>query len=192
MDHRDAALRQALEALESVLCDPEGRASIRGSAADNAVIDRALAAIRAALEAPQPEPLAPPRFMPLDQSRPDAGTDCVVIVNYGGKRFYAVDRWDVQREDPTGMGGQTIETGEGFNDHFDEEVVAWAPLPDVTAPNAAPPQRVPLTDEQIDAAIRDAADSLLDHIYEYGTAAEGIQSRLRKIARAVERAHGIT
>jgi hypothetical protein len=45
-------------------------------------------------------------------------------------------------------------------------------------------QRKPLTDEQIDNAIRDDGNILLDHIYEYGTSAEGVTERLRSIARA--------
>jgi hypothetical protein len=50
----------------------------------------------------------------------------------------------------------------------------------------------PLTDEQIDKATRATADDLLDHIYEYGTAAEGVMERIRAISRAaIEAAHGI-
>ena len=55
----------------------------------------------------------------------------------------------------------------------------------------APPQRKPLTDEEIDRATAQARDALLDHIYEYGTAAEGVLERIRKLCRAVERAHDI-
>lgn len=59
----------------------------------------------------------------------------------------------------------------------------------------APVERVPLSDEQIDAAIGKPLDDLLDHIYEYSTAAEGIKERARRIARAViteyERVNGI-
>jgi hypothetical protein len=55
----------------------------------------------------------------------------------------------------------------------------------------APPQRKPLTEEEIDAATAQERDALLDHIYEYGTAAEGVLERIRKLCRAVERAHGI-
>ena len=69
------------------------------------------------------------------------------------------------------------------------EAVAQA-MPDViyTSP---PAQRKPLTDEQIDNTTRKQVDDLLDHIYEYGTAAEGIDFRVRAIARAIEAAHGI-
>jgi dihydrofolate reductase (trimethoprim resistance protein) len=50
--------KDVLEPLESVLCDPEGKAGIRGSDADNAIIDTALDALRAALAEPQSEPVA--------------------------------------------------------------------------------------------------------------------------------------
>jgi hypothetical protein len=51
----------------------------------------------------------------------------------------------------------------------------------------APPQRPPLTDEEIDKATAQERDALLDHIYEYGTAAEGVLERIRKLCRAIER-----
>jgi hypothetical protein len=51
----------------------------------------------------------------------------------------------------------------------------------------APPARQPLTDEEIDKATAQERDALLDHIYEYGTAAEGVLERTRKLCRAVER-----
>ena len=53
-DLRTAA-QQALEALESVLCNPDGKCCIDGSNADRAVIDAALTALRAVL-AQQEEP----------------------------------------------------------------------------------------------------------------------------------------
>jgi hypothetical protein len=55
------------------------------------------------------------------------------------------------------------------------------------APAAESPEPQPLTmltDEQIDAATSTARDSLLDHIYEYGTVAEGTMPRARNLARA--------
>jgi hypothetical protein len=44
---------------------------------------------------------------------------------------------------------------------------------DFVAIYTTPPQRPPLTDEEIDKATAQERDALLDHIYEYGTAAEG-------------------
>ena len=63
----------------------------------------------------------------------------------------------------------------------------WVKTPLYTAP----PQRKPLTEEEIDVATAQERDALLDHIYEYGTAAEGVLERIRKLCRAVERAYGI-
>ena len=58
-----------------------------------------------------------------------------------------------------------------------------------SAPEAPQPaKREPLTDEEIDNTTRKQVDDLLDHIYEYGTAAEGIDYRVRAIARAIEAA----
>ena len=54
----------------------------------------------------------------------------------------------------------------------------WTPL------YTAPPQRLPLTEQEIDAATAQERDALLDHIYEYGTAAEGVLERIRKLCRA--------
>jgi hypothetical protein len=53
--------------------------------------------------------------------------------------------------------------------------------------DAAPPQRPPLTEEEIDKAVAQERDALLDHIYEYGTLAEGVLERIRKLCRAIER-----
>lgn len=45
-----------------------------------------------------------------------------------------------------------------------------------------------ITDSQIDKAVKKASDDLLDHIYEYGTAAEGTEYRIRALARAAIKA----
>ena len=52
-----------------------------------------------------------------------------------------------------------------------------------TAPQA--PQPLTLSDEQIDAAIRDPLDKLLDIILEYGTSSEAVRPAARKLARTV-------
>ena len=51
-----------------------------------------------------------------------------------------------------------------------------------------PPRKewVGLTDEEVMSVIRDPVDEVLDHIYENGTAAEGVDFRMKKIARAIE------
>lgn len=62
----------------------------------------------------------------------------------------------------------------------------------VVGPLYAHPQRQPLSDAEIDSSVAAARDALLDHIYEHGTTAEGVMQRVRNIARAIEKAHGIS
>ena len=50
---------------------------------------------------------------------------------------------------------------------------------------AAPSQPVTLTDEEIDKAILEPLNALLDHIYEHTTLSEGILPIARKIANAI-------
>jgi len=57
---------------------------------------------------------------------------------------------------------------------------------DIPLYTAPPKQWVGLTDEELDNATRKQVDDLLDHIYEYGTAVEGVDYRIRAIARAIE------
>ena len=82
-------------------------------------------------------------WVPAHERVPAAGTECVVLVRYTLDRppFCTVDKWDVQREDPTGMGGPTIEMGEGWNDNFDSDVIAWIAIP--PHPPAEWDQRLP-------------------------------------------------
>lgn len=79
--------------------------------------------------------------------------------------------------------GKNMRAG-GFGDHDAMELVAsYLDALEFSAQQEAPAAQ-PLSDEQIDAATASARDALLDHIYEYGTAAEGMQRRVRAIARA--------
>jgi hypothetical protein len=73
----------------------------------------------------------------------------------------------------------------GYVEIYTEESAGRVPL------YTTPPQRKPLTEEEIDVTTAQERDALLDHIYEYGTAAEGVLERIRKLCRAIERAHGI-
>lgn len=75
-------------------------------------------------------------------------------------------------------------TPENVSDVLDA-VVKWLRA------NPAHSTRAPLTDAEIDKAISTSRDALLDHIFEHGTTAEGIASRFREVARAIEAAHGI-
>ena len=45
-------------------------------------------------------------WVPAHERVPATGTECVVLLRYSLDRppFVSVDTWDVQREDPTGMG----------------------------------------------------------------------------------------
>lgn len=54
-----------------------------------------------------------------------------------------------------------------------------------TAPQPAKREWVGLTPDERDALVH-RADALLDHIYEYGTASEGIRPRLKSLFTAVE------
>jgi hypothetical protein len=76
----------------------------------------------------QQEPLT---WTPMHEQAPPPDTECVVMVRYSLDRppFATVDRWELQREDPTGMGGPTIETGYGWNDNYESDVIAWLALP---------------------------------------------------------------
>lgn len=82
-------------------------------------------------------------WVPAHERVPAPGTECVVLVRYTLDRppFCTVDKWDVQREDPTGMGGPTIETGEGWNDNYECDVIAWIAIP--PHPPAEWDQRLP-------------------------------------------------
>jgi len=85
-------------------------------------------------------------WVPAHERVPAPGTDCVVLLRYTLDRppFVSIDRWDVQHEDPLGMGGPTIETGVGWNDNEENDVIAWFAVP------ALPPeewdQRLPAED----------------------------------------------
>lgn len=59
---------------------------------------------------------------------------------------------------------------------------AQAAMRQAATPPAAPE---PLSDERIDAAIRDDLNALLDVIYEYGTTSEAVRPAARKFARAI-------
>ena len=54
-----------------------------------------------------------------------------------------------------------------------------------------PPQRKPLTDEEIYEAINNEVFNLLDFVFEFGTQSKGIKNMVNAIARAIEAAHGI-
>lgn len=82
-------------------------------------------------------------WVPMHERPPAPGTECLVLVRYTMDRppFCTVDKWEEQREDPTGMGGPTIATGYGWNDNYESDVIAWIAIP--PHPPAEWDQRLP-------------------------------------------------
>jgi len=127
----------------------------------------------------------PAGWVPMCERAPAPDTDCAVFLRYTMDRqpFVAMDRWEMLREDPTGMGGPTLEMGYGWRDNFEGDVIAWYALPptppaewDQRHPDAidpaatpAPPQAaVPATDaepwhypraDKLREALREIADT---------------------------------
>ncbi len=62
---------------------------------------------------------------------PATEADCLVWIDKGSKwgPHPYLTKWSMQREDPTGMGGPTIETGYGWDDFYEGEVTHWMLLP---------------------------------------------------------------
>ena len=160
--------------------------------------EQGAASVGAPPAAPAP---APQPWVPMHERAPDPGTECVVLVRYTLDRppFATVDKWDVQREDPTGMGGPTLETGEGWNDNDENDVIAWIANPPhppadwdqrITggatgggsgAPAPAPQPLTPFTDAQVhrlwaNASLKDAPSF----------------EAFKRMVRLTESAHGIT
>jgi len=94
---------------------------------------------------------------------PELGTECLVWLRYtlDGPGFPGIDTWDVQREDPLGMGGPTIETGVGWNDNDCNDVLYWIalpPPPDVGIdPRNAPPNLNSMTPDVADLSSKEGA-----------------------------------
>lgn len=84
------------------------------------------------------------QWVPMHERAPAPGAECVVLLRYALDKppFASVDRWEEQREDPTGMGGPTIATGYGWNDNYDTDVIAWIAVP--PHPPAEWDQRLPV------------------------------------------------
>jgi hypothetical protein len=68
---------------------------------------------------------------------PDSGE--VLVWLTGGR--CAFDEWHMNREDPTGMGGPTMEMGLMWRDYDYDEITHWMPLP--AAPAASPTPETP-------------------------------------------------
>jgi len=104
----------------------------------------------AAPPAPDAQARDAARWVPMHERAPEPDTECVVILRYTLDRppFAGVDRWEMHHEDPTGMGGPTIEMGYGWRDNYEADVIAWMPVPD------HPPED---WDQRLDAAMQGGA-----------------------------------
>lgn len=83
------------------------------------------------------------QWVPMHERAPAPDTDCVVYLRYSLDQppFIATDRWEMQSEDPTGMGGPTMETGYGWRDNYESDVIAWMAVGEL--PPEAWDQRLP-------------------------------------------------
>lgn len=139
---RCVAARQAADAQQA---DAE-LARLRAECADLRgginVARSALALVQAECERLQVALTA--QWVPMHERAPAPGAECVVLLRYALDKppFASVDRWEEQREDPTGMGGPTIATGYGWNDNYDTDVIAWIAVP--PHPPAEWDQRLPV------------------------------------------------
>lgn len=62
---------------------------------------------------------------------PNDGEEVLVCVNYsdGSGPYVMLDRWVMNREDPLGMGGPTIDMGFDWDNNEPMDVTHWMPLP---------------------------------------------------------------
>jgi len=199
---REAA-QQALEALEKYRKMMFVEAGCRFGEGDSAIT-----ALRAALaEQPAGPDAEPVAWRWLYRGSPDSekcfpmpGPDADVIAKAGASEFPRTVQYLYTAPQPAKPAEQepvALLHDDGYwtaaktdaGRRLSERLL-FAGSPSIAVYTAPQPRRR-LTDEEIDNTTRKQVDDLLDHIYEYGTAAEGIIERVRAIARAIERAHGI-
>lgn len=74
---------------------------------------------------------AEPAWISISERMPTDGDEVLVCVNFddGSEPYVMVDRWVMNREDPLGMGGPTIETGFDWDNNDPLDVTHWMPLP---------------------------------------------------------------
>ena len=183
-DQERAVMQQALEALERGMFHRE-LIPLR---------EKAITALRAALAQQQPEPVQEPLvWEPVVRDRPWPYLTALTQREYDA--LHADLRWNYKKIPPPKAEPVQEPVAWIQPDHLQKARVApffcrVEPTPrcaDFVPLYTTPPQRPPLTDEEIDKATAQERDALLDHIYEYGTAAEGVLERIRKLCRAVER-----
>jgi hypothetical protein len=73
----------------------------------------------------------PSGWISVNDRMPEDGQEVMVCVNYddGSDPYVMVDRWAMNREDPLGMGGPTVETGFEWDNNDHHDVSHWIPLP---------------------------------------------------------------
>lgn len=67
------------------------------------------------------------RWIPVSERMPDPDAGEVLVWLTGGR--CAFDEWHMHREDPTGMGGPTMEMGLMWRDYDFDEITHWMRLP---------------------------------------------------------------
>ncbi len=186
------AARAALSELEAVLCDPEGRAGIRGSDADNAIIDGALTSLRAALAAAEAQPVGEPFGYVITNNVPESSPyrhvfyrPSEISAAYKDNALYSTPVYTAPPEWLSRfhhlMKKHGLHPGRTDDDLLD---ILDAHL------SAAPPAQPadPLTDEQIQALV-------LATVYDGDCSTPHRDAWAAEIgvpfARAIERAHGI-
>ncbi len=78
------------------------------------------------------------RWVSVDERMPDTDDEVLVWVTspWAKTAYSMVDSWYLHREDPTGMGGPTLEMGYLWRENDAEDVTHWMSLPE--PPPAAP------------------------------------------------------
>lgn len=78
--------------------------------------------------APQPSAVkVPDGWISVEERLPEPDTGEVLVWLTGGR--CAFDEWHMHREDPTGMGGPTMDMGLMWRDYDYEDITHWQPLP---------------------------------------------------------------
>ena len=187
------AARAALSELEAVLCDPEGRAGIRGSDADNAIIDGALTSLRTALAAAEAQPVGEPFGYVITNNERESSPyrhvfyrPSEISAAYKNNALYSTPVYTAPPEWLSRFhhlmkkhGLHPGRTDDDLLDILDAHLSAAPP---------AQPAAQPLTDEQISALV-------LETVYENDERIPYRDYWVREIgmpfARAIEAAHGI-
>lgn len=91
-------------------------------------VELAWGAWKAALASRSTHPAAGGGWISVSERLPERDVQVLVYVPGAKYSKFQIDEWVVYREDPIGMGGPTIETGEGWGEHDYEDVTHWRTL----------------------------------------------------------------